>query len=160
MLKEQPVSYVVIRTGNQITFLLKLDVKWLRSPDRKFPLAIDPTVYPNNAVLWTGWANINGGNNDTVFAGFFSDGYPMVGFSRFNLTSIPDPSLIGAVTSNYYYFGRNGAMGGREMAIVAVEADPLTVPLYSDIAYSVTQYISSNFVVLQNNCLLYTSRCV
>lgn len=144
MQEHQPVSYVIMQNGNILTILLKIKADWLQSSERKFPVAIDPTVYPNNASGWTGWATNPVGSNDDVLTGYWSNGFSMAGFMRFNLTGIPDSSIITSITSNLYYSARYGDLVGNRVAITDINANTLTVPLYSDIWNSVTQYISAN----------------
>ncbi|UFK97112.1 GEVED domain-containing protein [Kaistella faecalis] len=144
-------EFKVEQNGQYLTYVLKVKTSWLLDESRVFPLAIDPTVYPNNALGWTGWATSSGGNNDDVIAGYYSDGYSMAGFMRFNLSGIPDNSLVTSVSSNLYYNGRNGTLNGRRMAITDINADPLTTPLYADIWSSLSQYISLDYVTWNNS---------
>jgi len=144
-------EFKVEQNGQYLTYVLKVKTSWLLNGSRVFPLAIDPTVYPDSALGWTGWATASGGNNDDVIAGYYSDGYSMAGFMRFNLSGIPDNSLVTSVSSNLYYNGRTGFLNGRRMAITDINADPLTTPFYADIWSSLSQYISLDYVTWNNS---------
>ena len=144
------IFFDIINNENGFTFLVKVDASWLTAIERKFPIAVDPTVYPDNIIYWTGWATTIGGNNDDIFAGFYSDGNAMAGYSKFNLTTIPTNSLISSAQVNYYYFARTGNLrGGRQMALVDIPIDPVPAT-YNAIATSPTQYLS-NSVIWTNN---------
>lgn len=148
---EKNANFEILKDGNTLTILLKVKASWLLSPDRVFPIAIDPTVYPNNAIYWTGWSTYTGGNNNGIYSGYWSDGYGMAGYSKFNLSSIPISSIISSAQSYFYYNSRTGDIRNCKIAIVDVPIDPVTTPNWYDVFDSWTQVISSDYFTWNDN---------
>jgi len=137
--------FEVQQIGQILTVKTKVKTSWLLSSERQFPVMVDPTVTvnPDNANKWSGWATQAGGNNDNVVSGRWSDGNPIAGFAKFNLTSIPEGTVLDDVSSHFFFYGSNGEVIGREVEIVDINVDPVSTP-YSDIFNSHTQVISAN----------------
>lgn len=150
------VSFEILSEGQMITFLLKVDVNWLNSSERIFPIAVDPTaiVYPNNLMYWTGWSTYVGGDNDDLISGYWADSYAVAGYSKFNVSTIPNNAIVNSVQVRLYYFGRYGDLVEnwgfpvfqRRVAIVDAPIDPVSAVYWDAVFHSVTQYISSNYV--------------
>ncbi|MGB7499976.1 MAG: GEVED domain-containing protein, partial [Moheibacter sp.] len=137
--------FEVQQIGQILTVKTKVKTYWLLSSERQFPVMVDPsvTVNPDNSGGWTGWATQVGGNNNVVISGRWSDGNPIAGFAKFNLTSIPIGTVLDDVSSHFFFYGSNGEVIGREVEIVDINVDPVSTP-YSDIFNSHTQVISAN----------------
>lgn len=53
---QEIIGYQVSQVGNVVTLKLIVNASWMRSPERVFPIHIDPTVYGTTAT----WMGING----------------------------------------------------------------------------------------------------
>lgn len=121
--------FEINQNGNSLKISLKVEVDWLKSEDRVFPVKIDPTinVTPNNATDWTrsveqiyiknngvigyedwGWMYLGLDESD---CGWFScsNGNWLRSFAKFNLSSIPCGSNISS--ANGYLYLEDGVGG-------------------------------------------------
>jgi len=133
--------FEVQQIGQMLTVKTKVKTAWLLSSERQFPVMVDPsvTVNPN----WSGWSTQAGGNENDVLSGRWSDGNPVAGFAKFNLSSIPNGTVLDDVSSHFFFYASNGEVIGKEVEIVDINVDPESTP-YSDIINSHTQVISAN----------------
>ena len=119
--RENPTKIEVIENGNRITYLLKVKTSWISSPEREYPLGIDPTLsfYPNDENLWSGFCDSGAfGADDDVWVGFWF-GDEIDGFVRFNISGIPAGSTITGATSGLYRFQANGNMNNNRYYVPA-----------------------------------------
>jgi hypothetical protein len=116
-----------LSTGKYLNYIL-VPVDWLTSPQRKFPLTIDPVAnyYPGgtwpthtanrsgNSGSWACYVGTYAGRTYTydISYGWIDDTWPfsnpyMDGYASFDISAIPDNSVINsAVTYWYRYSGR------------------------------------------------------
>lgn len=144
-------TFEVINNDNGFTFVVKVKASWLIAGERKFPIAVDPTVYPNNAIYWTGSVDQLGyGNDDLIYIGRDA-GAEVDGWVRYNLSSIPDNQTINTVSSRLYFYGATGTINNqRAITIGDCITDPLTATYYIDIFNGYTQNISTSSAMTNN----------
>lgn len=143
--------FEVQQIGQVLTVKTKVKTVWLLSSERQFPVMVDPsvTINPNNSNKWTGWASQSNGGNDEVRAGYYSTGYRINGFAKFNLGSISQDKAIISVTSGFYRFEAKGNTSNRRIAITDLHVDPVN-STYNEI-WGSTQYYLSDNITLGNN---------
>lgn len=143
--KEENTIYETQLIGNVLTVLTKLKTSWLLSNERVFPVRVDPTAnyYPQNAMYWTGFA-------ENYAPGYGGDGNMLVGrdtgdrisgFSKYNLTTLPNGSTINSVYSWQYYGGRQGDVTNRQFTLADITVDPVVAGWYQ-IYNSTTQLVT------------------
>lgn len=110
--------------GNEVTFFTLIETGWVCSPERSFPITIDPTytAYPDNATWYTQTADDCGGNGSDVIRIGFDNGSGlfsgtndcfMQAAARFNLSGIPDhvpgvtTTVICSTSVNLHYIGND-----------------------------------------------------
>ncbi len=116
--------YSFSQQGNEVTFYTLVETFWLCSPERSYPITIDPTytAYPDNATWYTQTADDCGGNqSDLMKIGFDNGSGLFSGTSdcfmqcaaRFNLGGIPDhvpgntTTVICSTSVNLHYIGND-----------------------------------------------------
>lgn len=112
------------QNGNEIALYTLVETAWVNSPERSYPITIDPTytAYPDNATWYTQTADDCGGNqSDLMKIGFDNGSGLFSGTSdcfmqcaaRFNLNGIPDhvpgvtTTVICSTTVNLHYIGND-----------------------------------------------------
>ncbi len=101
------LEYEIIQIGRIVTVKTIVDVNWLLSTERSYPVIIDPTANytPNATSAWTGtlmsWTGYPGTSvsrlsSDWIGIGKFDDGDDDVlsGWAKFNTAGIPDCASI------------------------------------------------------------------
>lgn len=150
---EQNTIFEVQQIGQILTVKTKVKTEWLLSEDRVFPIKVDPsvTVYPNNSEKWTGCSTQAGNTNygDIVLSGRWTDGNPMAGYAKFNLSSIPNGTVLDDVSSHFFFYASNGEVIGKEVELVDINVDPVTAQNPA-IINSHTQVISDNTQTFDN----------
>ncbi len=149
--------------GQMLTVKTKVKTEWLLSNERVFPVRVDPTVdvKPDNSTSWTGWSTEIGGNDDVILVGNYQGGdppagpsYPLAGFSKYNLSTIPNGSTINSVSSNHYKYSElGGSVNGNSFYIIDINVDPVIAAqtAYSDIIGSSNLTQLSNTHTFDNN---------
>ncbi len=61
--KNNIAGYLIEQTGNNIILKQIIDIKWLTSPSRIFPIVVDPTVFGTTAT----WTGISGADDSPTF---------------------------------------------------------------------------------------------
>lgn len=82
--------------GNLLVIKVKVDVEWLKSADRVYPITVDPTVsvYPLDEDFWTIQVNsAGGGQSGLPAAGRASTGTWYRGFITFDTASLPASTI-------------------------------------------------------------------
>jgi|GEM_PF-773953 len=143
--KERNTIYETRLIGNVLTVLTKLKTSWLLSNERVFPVRVDPTAnyYPQNAMRWTGFAENYapgyGGNGNMAVGRDTGD--RMSGFSKYDLTTLPNGSTINSVYSWQYYINRQGDVTNRQFTLADITVDPVVAGWYQ-IYNSTTQLVT------------------
>ncbi|MFT3793877.1 T9SS type A sorting domain-containing protein [Flavobacterium sp.] len=124
--------------GNTLTIATKIKANWLLSPDRVFPITVDPTVtvYPTAANYHTGSVFSSDYLKETATIGFgrFNDNNGVEdflrGWARFNTASLPEDAVIAnGVTVNFYISGGSedyAPANGHELVFSKLTLDPVT----------------------------------
>jgi hypothetical protein len=108
--------------GNKLIIYTLVDINWLKSADRSFPVVIDPTVNctPTQTTWWTGTVYNDGntglefndgmrsGNQDITWPG--SNKYFQT-YAKINLSSIPANACINSTTFYLYQASQNDGSG-------------------------------------------------
>ena len=146
--------YEINQLDNILTIKLKVSTNWLLNENRSFPIEIDPTAdyTPSNIAYWTGSVEARGNAcgladiyNNT--GGYFNysnwivygadmygyngpnyDSQRFHGWSKFDISSIPDYALISDVffTSEVVYDYIDDPLSMIGMTINSMEPDPVT----------------------------------
>lgn len=97
-----PISYYVLPQSNNTYWVMTMvPVEWLADAGRQFPVVVDPTV--NVVGAWGGWqgdANNFVEGNPTIFAFVGDLGGDHRGWIKFDVTTVPDNSLVTLVEAN------------------------------------------------------------
>lgn len=124
--------------GNTLTIATKVKTSWLLSTDRVFPITVDPTVtvYPDMSNYNTGSVYSSDYyklSADIAFGRDADNGALqdfLRGWSKFNITSVPEDAIISnGVTVNYYVFYASPDYSpayGHELVFSQLTLDPVT----------------------------------
>lgn len=142
-------EYKISQSKNMLNIQTLVPVNWIISEHRAYPLIIDPTFnyYPNNASNWTGGmmtysgtsshlstsntyttSNIDANYNGDFDLGRSSGNYVDRGWSKFNISSIPDNACVSSAEYNYYvdYDATNNAICNVAVNIREMANDPVS----------------------------------
>lgn len=112
--EHQNTLYEITQIGNSLQIKTKVDTDWLLSPERQFPLMIDPTVsaYPDDYFFWTLTAredNVNTGVPNGTF-GKNQLGKQLSFHIKFKTHGVvPTGVTINSATGFIYIKSRNGS---------------------------------------------------
>ncbi len=158
-------EYEIVQNGNLLTIKTKVAIDWLLSPERNYPLTIDPTVNvtPNSADNWMRSVYDDGvEEEDPGFFGYVYE-YWLRTHIKFNISSIPQNSVVSSAVGFINIWGAYGDIDlNTNQWQFANSADPTTtanglalfnsVTLgYSDISAIDAGWISSNFYNPEGN---------
>ena len=131
--------YNVIKNGNELIIDVMVNVNWLKSADRVFPVYVDPTTEytPSNTTWWTGRVYADGDRfDDDLRIGDWSDGLDIEGWAKFDISALSSGDIVTSIsldlTSNGEYSSFNdGAINITELTNEPVAATGQTI--YDDI---------------------------
>lgn len=100
-----------------ITIYVKVKANWIRSDERKYPIAIDPTstAYPFTTNFSSGQTYSSGGGPGNIAAGYNGGWYR--GWATFNLSSLPSMTNITEAKIYLYIGSKGGTMSGTTYTI-------------------------------------------
>lgn len=148
LVRDEICKFEIIPLTNGFTYKLKVKKDWLTDSARIFPIAVDPTtVYPDNAFLWSGTVDeVGNGWDGDLDVGFYFD-YENDGWARFNLSTIPDNSIISSANTRLYLYASLDTVWNRRITIGDCSVDPLTVTYPYEIFNGYTQNISTSTIL-------------
>lgn len=115
-------NFQISQNGQYLTIKTLVPLTWLKSPERQFPIYIDPTINctPDNTARWTGahlitngsttWAagssaytssNIGNNYNDILYLGRANGTDVLNSWAKFNISGLSNTSCVNSV--NLYY---------------------------------------------------------
>ncbi|NLA24027.1 MAG: fibronectin type III domain-containing protein, partial [Bacteroidales bacterium] len=102
-------QYKIEQNGHKLKIKTLVEISWLTSSERNYPVKIDPTVNvtPNNANRWSVSVYDDGYDETTGYFGRVS-GYWLRYHIKFNTSSVPTTSVVNSVTGYYYLYGADG----------------------------------------------------
>lgn len=115
-------SYEIVQNGVAIIIKTKVPLSWLNSPERNFPLVIDPTINysPSATSRWTGYLRTNTTTSNTIGAtstdalrmGKDDSDRAYNSWAKFDITGIPDASCVTSASLWYKVFGNSTSDSG------------------------------------------------
>lgn len=147
--------YEVKQSGQELIVSVLVDADWLSSPERNYPVTIDPVINctPNNSTWWTSYSVYDGSYNQ--ISGNMRQGFNDITFPsnneyyqcpiKLNLASIPDGSCINATTFYLYQSSYTDYSGCNEnqFRIGRASTDPVVdafSAVYASIEGLLTEY--------------------
>lgn len=105
-------NYRLVSINNEWYIETIVDLAWLRSKDRIFPVIIDPTAsyYPTNTNFWTGYQTSSTSKSNGMMR--VTNGLN-VGWSKFNISSLPAAAIVTQTVLNSYHYSTTGTKDAR-----------------------------------------------
>ncbi len=129
---ECPVYYELVpddELNNIYTLNVKVPMEWLLSPDRQYPVIVDPTVVTYGATHggWQSYDGATGANADFVsptifvFSALNYSSKEYRGYMKWDISSIPDNAIINDVDS---FLKVNSCTGDASVEVWDVSNEP------------------------------------